>query len=233
MLNINDTPINFRVIGFGRDTEDAITQLRELGYNKLTAEVFNPEQPPCVTSDDMMIILLVNNQYEDAVKVSESFKKAGVLTLSFCAEGIEMPIGCADSQTKVSVSNMYAVANTILDVLFAPSVTSLGFIDIDALLRNSGTFNLYEGVGFGENRVQNALVQLNSEGILSSYKKDIVCIYENPDSTQRILMSDIEILADFINEDSDNSDLFWGLFNDRTLGDGVVRISLITTTSIR
>ncbi len=229
MFYLDVMPINFRAIGFGQETEDAISQLRELDYNGLSVGVFNPDQPVCVTSDDMMVILLVSGQYEDAVTVSESFKEAGVLTLAICSEGIEMPVVCADSQTKVSVNKMYAVAKAILDIIFIPSMIAIAFNDIDNLLRNSGTFKATEGIGSGENRVQDALTLLNSNRILSSYKNAMVCIYANMDSTQPLVMDEMQSLDDFINKLPDNNNIIWGVSNDRTLTDGIVRTSLLMT----
>ena len=232
MFNLEAAPINFRVIGFGRETEDAIKQLRNLGYDGLSAEVFNPELPPCVTSDDMMIILLISGQCEDAVTVSESFKEAGVLTLAVCSEGIEMPSGYVDSQTQVSAGKMSEVAKAILDIIFIPSLIAIAFNDIDNLLRNSGTFKAAEGIGSGENRMQDALTQLNSNRILSSYKNAMVCIYTNINSTQPLVMDEMQSLDDVINKLPDNINIIWGVSNDRTLTDGTVRISLITTKNI-
>lgn len=229
MLNIDATHINIRAIGFGQETEDAISRLRELGYNGLSVGVFNPDKPVCVTSDDMMVILLVSGQCEDAVTVSESFKEAGVLTLAICTEGIEMPIGCVDSQTNVSVSKMYATAKTILDIIFIPSLIAIAFNDIDNLLRNSGTFKAAEGIGSGENRMQDALTQLNSNRILSSYKNAMVCIYTNINSTQPLVMDEMQSLDDVINKLQDNINIIWGVSNDRTLTDGIIRVSLLMT----
>lgn len=229
MFNLNVPPVIYRAIGIGNETEEAITQLRNLGYDGLSAEVFNPEQPPCIPPDEKVVILLVSGQYENAIKVSESFKEAGVLTIAVCTEGIEMPSGYVDSQTQVSVGKMYTVAKIILDVIFIPSMIALDFNDIDNLLRNSGNFKAAEGVGYGENRMHDALTQLNSNSILSSNKNAMVCIYANTDSTQPLVMDEIQSLVDVINKLPNNFNIIWGVSNDGTLTDGTVRISLIMT----
>ena len=229
MLNIDATPINIRAIGFGQETEDAISQLRELDYNGLSVGGFNPGQPLYVTSDDIMVILLVSGQCEDAIKCAKSFKEAGVLTIAVCTEGIEMPSEYVDSQTKVSVYKMYAVAKAILDIIFIPSMIAIAFNDIDNLLRNSGTFKADEGVGSGAYRMQDALTQFNSNSILSSYKNTMVCIYANMDSTQPLVMDEMQSLVDAINKLPDNINIIWGVSNDRSLTDGTVRLSLIMT----
>ena len=229
MFNLEAAPINFRVIGFGRETEDAIKQLRNLGYDGLSAEVFNPELPPCVTSDDMMIILLISGQCEDAVTVSESFKEAGVLTLAVCSEGIEMPFGCVDSQTQMSVGKMYTVAKTILDVIFIPSMIALDFNDIDKCLRNSTMYNAYEGIGYGENRVADAMAQLKAESMMSESQDVMLCLYYNAESTSPLVMSELQSVIEVANKLPYLTHISWGVSNDRTLSDGAVRISLVTT----
>ena len=227
MFNLEAAPINFRVIGFGRETEDAIKQLRNLGYDGLSAEVFNPELPPCVTSDDMMIILLISGQCEDAVTVSESFKEAGVLTLAICSEGIEMPVGCVDSQINVSVNKMYAVAKIILDVIFLPSMICLAFNDIDMMLRDTGKFNAVECNGYGETRVADAMAQLKAESMMSESQNVMLCLYYNAESTSPLVMSELQSIVEVANELAENQ-FFWGVSVDSSITDDAVRISLIT-----
>lgn len=229
MFNLNVLSVIYRAIGIGNETEEAITQLRNLGYDGLSAEVFNPEQPPCITPDEKVVILLVSGQCEDAFLCAKSYKEAGVLTIAVCTEGIEMPSGYVDSQTQVSASKMSEVAKTILDVIFIPAMIALDFNDIDMMLRNSGTFKAAAGVGSGESRVQDALSQLTPVSILSSYKNAMVCIYANTDSTHPLVMNEMQSIVDGISKLPDNINIIWGVSNDRTLTDGTVRISQIMT----
>lgn len=229
MFNLDAMPINFRVIGFGPETEDAITQLSNLGYNEFTAEIFNPEQTQCVTSDDRMVILLISGQSEEAVKISESFKEAGVLTLAVCTEGIEIPSGYVDSQTNVSVNKMYAVAKIILDVIFIPSMIALDFNDIDKTLRNSTIFNAIEGIGYGENRVSDAMNQLNAKCMMSESKNVMLCLYYNAESSSLLVMSELQSVIEVANKLLYLTHISWGVSNDHTLSDGAVRLTLTTT----
>lgn len=228
MFNLDAIPINVRVIGFGCETYDAINQLRKLDYNGLSAEVFNKDQLPSVSSDDMMFILLVSDQYEDAIKCVKLFKEAQILTLAVCTEGIEMPMGCVDSKTTVCSSKMYATAKTILDMIFLPSMICLDRNDIDVMLRDSGQFDAIECTEYGINRVGNAMNQLKAESMMSTPQNVIVSLYFNSESTSPLMMYELQSVIEVANK-LPRDNFFWTVSIDNSIADGAVRISLITT----
>lgn len=234
MCNSIHNPLaNIRIIGFGTNIENAIVQLRQLGFNSQTAKVYNPEQPPCLSDDIKMVILLLGVREEASIRIAESFKATGALTLAVCANDIKMPVGCIDSQTNAPISEMYAVTKLLLDPLISVALITLDVNDIDRALRNSGEFFLGEASGQIEDGIDDLMTDLMTKANMRKCQTFLLDIYNSPKTTQSLLRKVIEEFSNYIGQLPQNINVVWSASTDRMITEGRVRVQMIASPKPR
>lgn len=96
-----NTPINIRVIGFGKQSIQTINAVSALGYDGLGAEIYSNDKELIPTEEDIMIILLGTTNSEKVRSVARTFYDANVLTLAILTRNEKIPTDCLDSYTVV------------------------------------------------------------------------------------------------------------------------------------
>lgn len=225
-----NTPINIRVVGFGKNAIQTINSVSALGYDGLGAEIYSNDNELIPTEEDIMIILLGTTNSERVRSVARTYYDANVLTLAILTRYEKMPTDCLDSYTVVEPDKVVEAIKSLVDPIFMPCQIAYDFNDLRQTLANSSQFFIASAEDHGENRIQKALNELSSF-INFQKREDLVrlsiILYYNRDGNDPLTMSEMSELSDFINALPDEIEAIWGLYNNETVAPDSVRISII------
>lgn len=225
-----NTPINIRVVGFGKNSIQTINAVSALGYDGLGAEVYSDNNELSPTEEDIMIILLGTTNSERVRSIAKTFYDANVLTLAIMTRNEKIPTDCLDSYTVVEPDKVVEAIKSLVAPIFMPCQIAYDFNDLRQTLANSSQFFISSADGHGDNRIKNALNEV-SLSIDLQKREDLVrlsiILYYNRNGNDPLTMSEMSELSEFINALPDKVEAIWGLYIDDSLNPDSIRISII------
>lgn len=233
MSNI-DTPINFKVIGYGNDVSsialDSMSRLDLNGISIIDANECHDIQP---SNDDKMAIFLVTGDDERAANCARTFYQAGVLTLVITCSDACMPVDCCDTQALVSEEELISYTTTLLDIVFnTNSYICLDFCDLYSTLHDSRRFLITSTQSMGESRVANALSDIRnrlSASAIDAAENIIISLYFNSCSNRPIAVNEVKCISDFISIVSQDTNAIFGISHDGSLAGDNIRMAFIVS----
>jgi len=128
--------------------------------------------------------------------------------------------------------NVLAVATkTIAEIITEKGEVNRDFCDVQAVMQNGGGAIVSVGRASGEHRILKAVANALNSPLLSNIeiekaRKLLYIIYTCKDNP--VLISELNEVNSFMETLSPDLEVFWGLYNDDTLGDDV-KISITAT----
>lgn len=226
----NTLPTSFRIIGFGADSVPMIDAIQKMGYDGMSAEMADNANGIFPDDENVMLILLVTGDVENATTCAKTFYQAGVLTLAFCTENTMLPKDCLDSQTIIPIDKFVSSVVNILNPIVHSGQINLDFNDISRALKDSRRFIVTTIQGTGLGRVANAIESIKEfikEFSLNKIENLIIILYYNKDSDQPFTMSDVSVISDYILTLPEEISVIWGLYQDEGLCNDDICVSLL------
>ena len=233
IFNLNDImnqPICFRVIGIGHDTSEIIDRVNSYGYDYVSATVIPYPQTCLPTDEDKMVIIVAKDCRSHANSIAKRFHDAGILTIGLLDDADPECFDCVATGT---VSTDYAeLINEILKPVVTHGIIDYGFNDLHDALSGMKHFFIKSVSGHGDNRVADAVGEINSAltpSVLASIEHISIFLYLNTRSTLPLAMKELEPITGLLQEFPENIEVYWGTYHDDTVNDHDIKITILAS----
>lgn len=227
---IADFPACIRVIGFGRQMAQTISDIRTLGYGGVRAEMYSDNTEYSPTDEDIMVIILGNPNSERVRSLAKTFFDADVLTIVILYRNEKIPSDCIDAYTVIEQGKETEVIKSLVEPIFAPCRISFDFNDLKLTLANMNHFMVLSGIGQGGNRVSDAITNATKNlklDQISQIKRLSILLYHNGNDSQPLTMEEMSSLSEFMKSLPESIEIIWALYQDESFDNGTIRISII------
>lgn len=228
---IADFPACIRVIGFGRQMAQTISDIRTLGYDGVRAEMYSDNTEYSPTDEDIMVIILGNPNSERVRSLAKTFFDADVLTIVILYRNEKIPSDCIDAYTVIEQGKETEVIKSLVEPIFAPCRISFDFNDLKLTLADMYHFLVLSGTGQGRTRVPDAIANATKSlkyDQISHIERLSILLYNNDNDRKPLAMEELSSLSEFMKSLPESIEIIWALYQDESIDNGTIRISIIS-----
>lgn len=214
-----ETPC-IKVVGVGETMAPIIESLKEKWGGFISAEMageFNPEKA------DKMVIIVSDGNAEatrNAIKASRETLTIVAVAEDAMIDSLDVPV------LKSTIPNMQKQINEIITPIIHTGTIGYSFDDFEMMVRGCNKIVVETAKASGKSRFADTL-SLLSPG-LGNYSKYSVILYYNPNDEHHLIMAELQGLTQWIENLPKNMEVVWVVYQDYTLSDGNVKLTVIT-----